>query len=482
MPVGNIPAGTNYIYPVPPRPNGPFGFFQRGRIAGTPSQVPLPARAGSSYELWPTPQGWDRLIARWRPADPSSYSDIPFPIQAVQTATKVQQRQAQFTQPQISRLYWRAQDPSNWEGTVLPLLTSTGPSGPPATPFSQDDWPTPKWLPQTFGWIEQGIVTITVDYPFNQFSWPLPIQVRSTPPFQPPNLVINQPQQAAVVTVQPFNQDIWPTPQVQSRPQGVVQQSLPILNTQPPAAPAAQPFTQTDWPSPKRASQSQITQPFNLATAQPQPPGVAGPQPFNQTDWPVPKQAKIQDQFVPGSRNVAIPAPPPVSTTQPFVQTDWPTPRNPFNVLQSWSTLNLISGPSGAFAQPFAQFNWPVPAGAIYPNSLRTWISSTIELLNPTPITPPVPIPFNQTNWPVPQRAVSSRQWDVPYNLAARNIPLTFGPPPPGQQWFVPPVRQLPRYTPQFVQTVFTGNMPPFVPPVLKNFEWLARARRRGRR
>lgn len=299
---------------------------------------------------------------------------------------------------------------------------------------------------------------------------PIPQVVYSSP------MALLSPQQA------PFVQDDWPNPtpttvrQVQS-----VGLNLPLN---------VRPFVQSDWPNPRGVPQlnlSWMAGPSLSLTAKPfnqnewlNPQSVARPTgwinqgirdvstqaPFFQTDWPNPKPPQPQNLGFTFSQTI----PPDTNTYMPSVVTDWgsvpplPSPQASPEV----NMLALRAGPVAAM--PFNQYNWPNPRFVPTPVSLLTWTNGL----------PPITYVQRQAviNVPRPLDPTAARNATFaqnmlplvsyvnvkPFKQADWPIPAPF---PPPNRGFMSPL-----------------NLPIVVPPPTPGnvFEWLQRARRRGRR
>ena len=405
-----------------PPPQAPLPIA-KGRVAGlSPNQMQAPFRQND----WPNARtiagkndGWIFSFSPDQLLPPFRQTDWPAPGFATKTGAWITPRN-------------------------LPLLNDTT-----QVPFRQNFWPPPAALspPATFTQPRNLALLIPSDqFPFNQYSWPLP-----APAERPKGYTFVQQIVADTNTYMPSVVVDWGSPTPPVPPAPFVYPRSPVLS----AAPAAMPFNKFDWPN-----QREIPRPIPLYTwinglppiqyvfrelqivrakaidppihTQPLGSSLAvltplGAKPFSQSNWPTAPLIPAPAPFVyPRSPALDFTAP------MPFRQSDWPNQRPALPL-----SFSITQAPSLSLtAMPFRQTNWPSPLGqAIQPKSY------TLPL-NVALVTTVQGVPFRQTDWPNEKRAARPQVFNAP------NVTIQISPPPPG----------------------------------VTAFEWLQRARRRGRR
>lgn len=190
-------------------------------------------------------------------------------------------------------------------------------------------------------------LSVTVQTPFNQYNWPLPIRAPQPDRTQTESLILTTllsqdafpPGQQRTEAPPPVSwRRDWTQSLVLSTlsgqdqlPSGVISNRIIVpdpwrrdwsqnllLST---LAPVIQvPFNQYDWPLPQRAAAPGQTWTLNLLLSTLAPPVVL---PFNQYDWPVPQRFSQPDRSFAASFNLNLIA----QDKLPFRQSDWPLPR-----------------------------------------------------------------------------------------------------------------------------------------------------------
>jgi hypothetical protein len=364
-------------------------------------------------------------------------------------------------------------------------------------PFNQYDWPLPKvaiqpertiaqnfllpyptiLLPVPFDWsldtqpfrpdatwISAPIpVTAAVQFPFNQYDWPLP-----KVPAQPAqNWTLQFPLELIGKDVLPHNQYDWPLQRQQPIPGPTIAQSfpleligqdkLPALNRdwplpQRPLPPAftwtwqynlnlvgkdVLPHNQYDWPLPKAPTRPDATHVFTPPT-----PGFLLA-PFRQQDWPLTRIPPL----LPFGQTTAFPLTLIGKDALPFRQQDWPLPSQPPRPNATW--LQFVIPPAAQLYLP-VPFDWSLEAQPFRPDA--TWISA------PVPVTAAVQFPFNQFDWPLPRTAAP-----IAFNLTASfNLNLIGQDQLPHNQYDWPLPRG-PQFPPVFLPT---SNINLYQPPI----------------
>lgn len=259
----------------------------------------------------------------------------------------------------------------------------------------------------------------------------------------------------------------------------------------------AVPFSQLDWPLAVRAKAKATGEPIAALSPLYNPTPV---NPFSQSDWLNATRGRPpQKSDAPTYTSTFY------VTAKPFTEPSWPSVLRGRAAAKVDDVVNLVplQNPVVVVAAPFSQSDWPLAAARRKPVPI-----DTVQLLLPLTIMPfagltetrifarqavrsdifvnllplqaaPVIFPFSLTDW----STVARRRPAALVDLIERDAPL-YTPNP--DRPFIDPIMMnsnSPKRAAAIVDTV-ANLLPPQnpPPPVGHVFEWLTRARRRGRR
>lgn len=222
----------------------------------------------------------------------------------------------------------------------------------------------------------------------------------------------------------------------------------------------AVPFNQLDWPSPVKAKAKAVGEAVSASAPlfTPNPPG-----PFNQNDWRNPVLARPSQKS--DAPTYFIPP-------KPFTEVNWTivaAPRRAAIVDTVQLLLPLYAPP----AMPFS--------GLTETRTMQRQLVKSDIIINLLPLqAAPVVLPFSLTDW----STVASRRSPAKVDLIERSLPLLA---PNPDRPFIDPImanlnasKRAAAIVDAFVNLLPVQNPTP--PPTGITFEWIIRARRRGRR